>query len=261
VNAAVTAMATRYDLLAALEARGSSTSRRAGSLSARARLEWNRTSPAREGLAKRAVDIGLASVALAVASPVWVPLAAWLAVRGRVVDRTRCLGRNATPFDLLAFAVPGGGPGRLGRTLGLHRLAALFNVVRGEMSMAGPRPAPIGELSPRDAAARARYQVRPGLVGPWWVRQRTNVAYGQEAAADREYVTTWSVRGDLGLLARAALALAYGGRGEPATTRRVSMLGVSIDNVTMDDALETIGGWLEAGGSHHVAFVNADCMN
>jgi len=261
VNAAFIAMATRCDLLAALEARGSRTSRRARSLRVGARLKWNRTAPAREALAKRAVDIGLASAALAVAAPVWVPLAAWLALRGRVFDRTRCLGRNGTAFDLLAFAVHGDGPGRLGRTLGLHRLAALFNVIRGQMSMAGPRPAPIGELSPRDAAARARYQVRPGLVGPWWVRQRTNVAYGHEAAADREYVTTWSVRGDLGLLARAALALAYGGRGEPATTRRVSMLGVSIDNVTMDDALETVGGWLEARGTHQVAFVNADCLN
>jgi N-acetylglucosaminyldiphosphoundecaprenol N-acetyl-beta-D-mannosaminyltransferase len=178
-----------------------------------------------------------------------------------VFDRVRCLGDNGAPFDFLEFAIPAQGAGGLARRLGLHRLAALGNVLRGEMSLVGPRSAPVGELSPRDPGARARYRVRPGLVGPWWIRQRTNVAYGAEADADQEYVTTWSVRGDLGILARAVLALAYGGRGAQQMDPRVSMLGVSIDNLTMDEALDTIGGWLDTKKRHQVAFVNADCLN
>ena len=247
--------------LASLDRRFSARSRLGRRVRAAVRRQRVRCRRAADEIAKRAVDLGLSTAALVIAAPVLLPTVAWLLARGRVFNRTGCLGKDATPFDVLTFAIPATGVGAPLRAVGLHHFAVLVNVLCGQMSLVGPRPAPAGEWSPRDRLVRWRHRVRPGLVGPWWVRRRMNIAYGTELETDREYVVTWSVRGDLGLLSRAGLALLYGQGGSSDAPRRVSMLGVSIDNITVGDALDVIDGWLHTRGARHVAFVNADCLN
>jgi N-acetylglucosaminyldiphosphoundecaprenol N-acetyl-beta-D-mannosaminyltransferase len=98
------------------------------------------------------------------------------------------------------------------------------------------------------------------LVSLWWVRKRTSIAFGRQVETDCEYAATRSLRGDLGILLRAALALLYGGA--PASyTEQPVILGVALDNCTMDSAIDRIVAPSEGSRTRQVSFVNADCLN
>jgi lipopolysaccharide/colanic/teichoic acid biosynthesis glycosyltransferase len=102
------------------------------------------------------------------------------------------------------------GVGRVLRRLSLDELPQLVNVLRGEMSLVGPRPL----LSEEDAnvvgAARARLDVRPGITGPWQAGGRNRVSFGEMLALDADYVAHVSLRRDVGLLLRTLPAVARG---------------------------------------------------
>ena len=101
----------------------------------------------------------------------------------------------------------------------------------------------------------------PGLVCLHWLRTRSNVAYSPEIVSDREYVEKRSLKLDLSVLLRAALAMAYG-RPTQAVSSRVEMLGVTIDNLSLNDALRYVDNALEKGSTgSQISFVNADCLN
>jgi len=88
------------------------------------------------------------------------------------------------------------------RKTSLDELPQLFNVLRGEMSLVGPRPITTGELT-RYGAARWHYlSVQPGMTGLWQVSGRNNTTYDERVALDRRYVEARSFRLDLSILFR-----------------------------------------------------------
>lgn len=105
------------------------------------------------------------------------------------------------------------GVGRLLRRWSLDEYPQFWHVVRGDMSLVGPRPLPVYHLAAFSVDfRRIRQQVRPGMTGLWQVTSRGRGAIGRQEALDRYYIHHWSLRMDLSLLARTILAV-MGGRG------------------------------------------------
>lgn len=94
---------------------------------------------------------------------------------------------------------------RLGRVLretSFDELPQIFNILKGEMSVVGPRPITREELERYGEAAAAYSQVRPGLTGPWQVSGRRTNDFDSRAAIDCEYVDNMSFSGDLSIVLR-----------------------------------------------------------
>ena len=207
--------------------------------------------------AKRILDILMAVILLVVFSPA---LLLYFAVsKGRVV-RTLRMGYGCELYNEYAFST---GAGRLARALSklrFHRMPVLWNIFKGDMSFVGPRPVSPGNLSPRGRMARKRYEVRPGLICLWWIRDRANIAYEDEAVLDHEYVERQCLKGDVGIALRAFPALLYGKGGQEAS-RTISILGIPIDNLTMSESVDYILNRLHGDSPSQVCFANADCAN
>jgi exopolysaccharide biosynthesis polyprenyl glycosylphosphotransferase len=100
--------------------------------------------------------------------------------------------------------------GRVLRRYSLDELPQLFNVVRGDMSLVGPRP-PLGEEVARyEDAAHRRLRVRPGLTGLWQVSGRSDLSWEESVRLDLRYVDNWSVAMDLMILWKTARAVVGG---------------------------------------------------
>lgn len=84
--------------------------------------------------------------------------------------------------------------GRVLRATSLDELPQLFNVVRGEMALIGPRPALPREVAEYDHRARRRLAVRPGMTGLWQVSGRSNLSFNDAVRLDIDYVDNWSLR-------------------------------------------------------------------
>jgi lipopolysaccharide/colanic/teichoic acid biosynthesis glycosyltransferase len=104
--------------------------------------------------------------------------------------------------------------GRFLRRSSLDELPQLVNVLRGEMSLVGPRPLQLRDsdklqtLDPEGYACRLR--VMPGLTGPWQVGGRSEVDYSHMVKLDREYVQNWSLGWDLWIIFRTFVVVLYG---------------------------------------------------
>jgi exopolysaccharide biosynthesis polyprenyl glycosylphosphotransferase len=192
-------------------------------------------------IVKRAVDIVGAGAALAVLSPVLV--AAAVAVRlsspGPVLLHQTRIGRGGRPFDMVKFrtmwmskdgfrpvAAPGElarGPfaklkhdprvvpvGRILRRLSVDELPQLVNVLRGQMSLVGPRPFVPDDAASIDGWARRRYEVRPGMTGLWQVSGRNDLTFEEMCRLDHLYVSGWSVGLDARILGRTLRAVMTG---------------------------------------------------
>jgi len=161
-------------------------------------------------------------------APLLVPLAAAVALAVLVADgrpvlyRQARAGRNGAKFHILKFRTlkeerPGimvreGCPDltRLGgflRRTGLDELPQAINVLRGEMSLVGPRPMPLTHPTLRDPRYRPRLAGKPGITGPAQLAGRNGVPWPERLALDRAYLERPTFAGDLALLARTALAL------------------------------------------------------
>lgn len=93
------------------------------------------------------------------------------------------------------------------RKSSLDELPQLVNVLRGDMSVVGPRPVTDEELV-RYGDARASYlSIRPGLTGPWQVEGRNALSYDERVALDADYAATCSLWGDTVIVARTALSM------------------------------------------------------
>lgn len=90
--------------------------------------------------------------------------------------------------------------GRLLRRTSMDELPQLLNVLRGDMSLVGPRPPLISEVSGYGADAHRRLLVRPGMTGPWQVSGRSDLDWEETVRLDLYYVENWSMVGDLLIL-------------------------------------------------------------
>ncbi len=176
-------------------------------------------------LLKRVLDIELALVGLLCLSPV-LALIAVLVLRGMgrpvFFVQTRP-GRHETPFRLVKFRTmtQATGPdgrllpnsarltrfGRFLRSSSLDELPELWNVLRGDMSLVGPRPLLNEYLVAYDQRERKRHDVRPGITGLAQVRGRNSVRWSDKMASDVEYVQRWSLTLDAAIMARTFLTV------------------------------------------------------
>jgi lipopolysaccharide/colanic/teichoic acid biosynthesis glycosyltransferase len=171
---------------------------------------------------KRVFDLAGAALALALVSPL-LGLAA-LGVRltlGRpVLFRQARMGLGGRPFTLLKLRSMRAGPGedgtrltRFGRLLrasAVDELPQLVNVLRGEMSLVGPRPLPCEYRAHFTAAEAARLAVKPGLCGLAQAGGRNAVPWRQRLALDAHYTQQVSLAGDLAIMLRCGGVLLRG---------------------------------------------------
>src|SRR6478609_4063345 len=99
--------------------------------------------------------------------------------------------------------------GRLLRRTSLDELPQLVNVLRGEMSLVGPRPLPVTDR-PYDGEARRRLFVKPGLTGLWQISGRSDLGWEESVRLDLRYVEQWSVAMDLMILWKTGRAVLRG---------------------------------------------------
>jgi lipopolysaccharide/colanic/teichoic acid biosynthesis glycosyltransferase len=179
----------------------------------------------------RALDVVLAAALLAVTAPLLAlaALAIRIESRGPVFYRQLRVGRDGQPFELrkLRTMVPGaesmgagiyvleGDPritrtGRLLRRFSLDELPNLVNVLRGEMSIVGPRPTVQEQVDRYTDRQRRRLEVRPGITGWAQINGRTSLPWPHRIELDVWYVEHRSLRLDLRILARTARMLATG---------------------------------------------------
>lgn len=206
---------------------------------------------------KRAVDVLVAAFMLVLTMS---GLAVAVTLCGGRLVRVPMRGQGGRIFILLFLNVPHGRLASLASGLGAKYALAWMHVLKGDLSLIGPRSLTPGEFSDIPAQALARRQsLRPGLVCYWSVRKRTNIDYGREIDSDLEYVDRPTLEGDLALAVRALLASLYGARRRYPHSR-VRIGTVELNNLTLD---EVIGRILAATARQplQVCFVNPDCVN
>ena len=198
-------------------------------------------------MAKRAFDLLVASVGLVLLAPLLaaIALAIRLDSRGPVLFRQQRVGRHGVPFAIHKFRTmvadaerrlaeleshneAAGGVlfkirrdprvtplGRLLRRSSLDELPQLLNVLRGEMSLVGPRPLQLRDsyrLEAMDTEAFVqRLSVTPGVTGPWQVGGRSDGTEGM-VRQDLDYIDNWSLALDLRILLR-TIPVVLSGRG------------------------------------------------
>jgi exopolysaccharide biosynthesis polyprenyl glycosylphosphotransferase len=189
-------------------------------------------------LLKRCLDVVGASIGLLLLAPLFFVAAAAIVYtsEGPVFFRQVRMGRNGQPFRIFKFrtmvadaeerkrsvahlnvhALPGRDPrmfkidddprvtavGRVLRRFSLDELPQLLNVLRGEMSLVGPRPLILEEHAHVTAWASRRLSLRPGMTGLWQVLGRSGISFDDMVKLDYVYVTTWSLWNDCRLLLR-----------------------------------------------------------
>ena len=192
-------------------------------------------------LAKRLADLVVAIVALVVLSPVLLIAGLWLRITDGppVLFRQVRVGLHGRQFRIYKFRtmVPDAEArysdvaelsdtkgaafkmrndprvtsfGRLLRRTSIDELPQLWNVIRGEMSIVGPRPAPPREVADYDVWHRRRLSMKPGITGLWQVQSRFDEEFDDRAALDLDYIDRWSLWLDLKIILRTVPAMIQG---------------------------------------------------
>ena len=173
-------------------------------------------------IGKRALDLVGAAVGLGLAGPALALSIAlvWVVDGAPVFFRQERLGRGRRPFQIVKLrTMAAGRVTRLGavlRELGLDELPQLFNVLRGDMALVGPRPLTgpdVARLGWNGGSFDARWSVRPGLTGLAQLGQARRCCARATWLLDRRYVRRCGVALDLRLLAVSSLVPLFGKRG------------------------------------------------
>jgi exopolysaccharide biosynthesis polyprenyl glycosylphosphotransferase len=205
-------------------------------------LDFRFSDPSRSTEAmKRGMDVVVSGTLLALLAPLLALIAgAILLDSGRpVFFRQRRAGKEGEPFEMLKFRtmvvdaearlgelvdlakldqpafkiVDDPRVTRIGRTLrrySLDELPQLINVLRGEMSLVGPRPEQESVVALYDERQRGRLAIRPGLTGPMQVYGRSDLTFEERLAMERDYLDNLSLAGDLAILMRTPRAVIRG---------------------------------------------------
>jgi lipopolysaccharide/colanic/teichoic acid biosynthesis glycosyltransferase len=210
--------------------------------------------PARERFAKRALDLTLAVCGLIAASPVLLLIAVLIRARmgAPVIYRQVRPGLHGEPFTLIKFRtmrLPSPGSSdledsrervtRLGSTLrrtSLDELPELWNVMRGDMSIVGPRPLLTEFLQYYTPEQARRHDVLPGMTGWAQVHGRRDVPMQERIALDVWYVDHRSVRLDAKIMLATIKQLRRGSESEPARAIPIEELGWASLPTEPDDA-------------------------
>jgi exopolysaccharide biosynthesis polyprenyl glycosylphosphotransferase len=182
---------------------------------------------------KRAFDIVVSSAIIVLAAPFWavIAFAVKLDSSGPVFYRDRRIGLGEREFGMMKFrsmyvdaserqaaleaANEASGPlfkikddprvtrvGRVLRRYSLDELPQLLNVLRGEMSLVGPRPLPLRDYVQLEDWHRKRYLVLPGMTGLWQVSGRIELTFDDLVRLDFYYLENWSIWLDISILAK-----------------------------------------------------------
>jgi exopolysaccharide biosynthesis polyprenyl glycosylphosphotransferase len=185
---------------------------------------------------KRALDIALAATGMLIFAPVFITIAVLIRIdsKGPILFRQVRMGEGARPFHIYKFRSMvenaealkptlvsmndhvdhdprmfkiAGDPrvtriGRVLRRYSLDETPQLLNVLRGEMSMVGPRPLIPEEHEFVETWARRRVRIKPGITGPWQVMGRSSIPFDEMVKLDYRYVMHWSLWRDVRLIAR-----------------------------------------------------------
>lgn len=183
--------------------------------------------------AKRAMDVMASSIGLALVSPVLLLAALWIRLdsRGPAIYAAQRVGKKGKKFNCykLRTMVAGAegqkqklrsanerqGPffkmaedprvtrcGKWLRKFSVDELPQLVNVLRGEMSLVGPRPHPVDDYALYTIEHLRRLDVKPGITGLWQVTARRDPSFERNMQLDLEYIEKWSLRLDLKILAK-----------------------------------------------------------
>jgi exopolysaccharide biosynthesis polyprenyl glycosylphosphotransferase len=194
-------------------------------------------------VAKRGFDLVVSALVALVGLPVWllIALAIKLDSRGPVLYRDRRVGLNEQEFDMLKFRTmyadaearqaelegenEAEGPlfkirddprvthvGRVLRRLSIDEIPQVLNVLRGEMSLVGPRPLPVRDYGLLEPWHRKRYLVLPGMTGLWQVAGRSSLGFDDLVRLDFYYLEHWSIWLDISILFK-TLPAVLGARG------------------------------------------------
>jgi exopolysaccharide biosynthesis polyprenyl glycosylphosphotransferase len=192
-------------------------------------------------LLKRAMDISLSLVSLVLLAPLFAAVALWIKLdsKGPVFFRQQRMGSGDRTFEIFKFRTMcddaetqkaglaglnkhNGGDARMFkipndprvtrsgawlRAFSIDELPQLLNVVRGEMSLVGPRPLILEEDQHVVDWRRNRLNLKPGITGLWQVLGRDDIPFEEMVRLDYVYVTTWSLLNDLKLILRTIPAL------------------------------------------------------
>lgn len=190
---------------------------------------------------KRLIDVVVSAVALLALSPIFAIVALVVAIEdGRpVLFRQIRAGQQATGFKMIKFRsmrnhhtpVLEMGPvryehplvtktGRPMRRLRIDELPQLVNVLRGEMSLVGPRPALPEQAARYDEFERRRLEIRPGLTGWAQVNGNDELTWPERILLDIWYIDHWSLSLDLRILVRTAAVVVRGEHRNPQTMQQ-----------------------------------------
>lgn len=190
---------------------------------------------------KRALDIlvaGIALVPIALITPI-VALLITVDSPGGVFFRQRRVGQDGREFDMVKFRTmrataeqelavlaqdnDGAGPlfklrhdprvtrvGAVLRKYSLDELPQFWNVLRGDMSVVGPRPPLPSEVGAYDGPVFRRLYIKPGITGLWQVSGRSDLSWEESVRLDLHYVENWSVMTDLMIIVRTAKVMLRG---------------------------------------------------
>jgi exopolysaccharide biosynthesis polyprenyl glycosylphosphotransferase len=182
---------------------------------------------------KRGFDLTVSLLVLALGSPLWLLIAVGVTLSspGPVLYRDRRIGLGEREFDMLKFrtmyadaaehqayleqANEASGPlfkirsdprvtplGAFLRRFSLDEIPQLLNVLRGEMSLVGPRPLPLRDYAQLQDWHRKRYNVLPGITGLWQISGRSNLSFDDLVRLDFYYLENWTLWLDITILVR-----------------------------------------------------------